>query len=46
MVSVKLDEIHGGSTHHGIIMIYITPAIFGQEFALPRPDRTRANVKM
>jgi hypothetical protein len=41
MVSVKLDKIHGGSTHHGITMMDITPAIFGQEFALPRPDRKR-----
>ena len=39
MVTVKLDEIHGGSTHHGITMNDITPAIFGQEFAVPRPDR-------
>jgi hypothetical protein len=41
MVSVKLDKIHGGSTHHGITMMDITPAIFGQEFALPRRDRKR-----
>jgi hypothetical protein len=41
MVTVKLDEIHGGSTHHGITMNDITPAIFGQEFALPRRDRKR-----
>ncbi len=33
MVSLKLEEIHGGSTHHGITMMDITPAIFGQEFA-------------
>ncbi len=30
MVYVKLDKIHGGSTHHGITMMDITPAIFGQ----------------
>jgi hypothetical protein len=40
-VSLKVNEIHGGSTHHGITMMDITPAIFGQEFALPRPDRKR-----
>ena len=41
LVSVKLDNIHGGSIHHGITMMDITPAIFGQEFANRRPDRKR-----
>jgi hypothetical protein len=41
IVSVKLDNIHGGSTHHGITMMNITPAIFGQEFAHPPLDRKR-----
>jgi hypothetical protein len=41
MFSVKLDKIRGGSTHHGITMMDITPAIFGQEFAQPRRDRKR-----
>jgi hypothetical protein len=41
IVSVKLDDMHGGLTHHGITMMDITPAIFGQEFAHPRPDRKR-----
>jgi hypothetical protein len=40
-VSVKLDDVHGGSTHHGITMMDITPAIFGQEFARARSDRKR-----
>jgi hypothetical protein len=35
IVSVKLDNIHG------ITMMDITPAIFGQEFAHLRPDRKR-----
>jgi hypothetical protein len=41
MVYVTLDDIHGGSTHHGITMLDITLTVFGQKFALLPPDRKR-----
>ena len=41
IVSVKLRDVDGGTTHHSIPLADVTPAIFGQEFDQPRPQRKR-----